>query len=87
MECSPHPHNLSFTLHFVGMATSGAFAPETTLILIVKQLQYFSQEISTLKQQRAANVQHTEALAEQRQLQIDAQEAQILSHISKNESD
>ena len=57
---------------------------QTTLSLLVKQLQYFSQEIGALQQQRVSAAHRAEAVAEDQQLQIAALEAQLSSHISKN---
>ena len=57
---------------------------QTTLYRIVKELQFISQEIIALQQQRVARVQHAEAVAEEQQLQIDALEAQLSSRINTN---
>ena len=56
------------------MATPAPLVSETTLTLIVKQLQYFAQEIGTLKQHREQlhGIYALKQLNEDQQQEIDA---------------
>ena len=64
------------------MAAASPAPMSDTLALVIKQLQFFSQEIGTLKQQQTGDLAQAQARSDNQKAQIKGMEAQLSAHVA-----